>query len=838
MAGDVAQFLRNKFLASHMETESAFSGAVLISYLGAIKDIVIDIDTQRLTEDYCRRFISVLLDLTDALSKCQVFSHELKNHSHHKTHLIFNHLSLTKICFVRKMKKRLAAIKRILEAEFMKKEEIIYNLRESSSRPDPEENLESELPELRKIGNFLLKSSPSSGAGFAAVGIVGMAGAGKTTLVREFLSWWIVQGEFSPIIWLCLSNIIKENKQVEEEIEVSIVKCMLSKLDHEAVADGDGIIQEEEEKTISSNNSGHLLAVVDGDGIIQEEEKTVSSNNKSGHLLAALLERLNQHLSDKRYLIVLDDVWHMNDFYSDLGHREQLLEVQEGDKKVGDRLSHGLPKGSGGAVIVTSRIPEVVEAMVVPAEGSDQRYNSLVIPLQRLDRQSCWDIFKYTVFGYLPDFEYQQHLEKFESEIKDLCYGLPLAARTLAEIMSQNSQNLGRTSPPYRKSEDLPDSFHIKKFPMLVFINMYGRQAGEELIGKFCDLLGKFCDLLTTKQVFGVRLGEPNMYNYPETVLKDVYGTLEKLKQNGYYGLASEIQKKMRIIVVGRDTVVNWILGVICDLKLPESPNIVPVPAIDSWCRDECGIPASFGWKGISNISPLRSFLADVALAKPMKTDSWHCLIRMKHTQSFPTRLRHYWHEVEKADNPTLYGGFWRYFILNAFISSREDLTSIAIVKVLNHLGQWEMLHIPRRINSIRCLNLPIFGPSNDRWVAKHTMEDGKTPTILSFIDDGCLEVIGSEERFFEESRDGTLLDQVRGIRFEIIKGVEGLAGGPVKVCIDGPTEFSIYTDELVEIEISYHGQVNILAGPNCEAKSIHHSKLHSVQIPEANLEH
>ncbi|PQQ02897.1 hypothetical protein Pyn_40003 [Prunus yedoensis var. nudiflora] len=271
MAGDVAQFLQKKFLASLRDTESELSGAVLISYLRAIKDIVIAIDTRRLTEDYCRRFIYVLLDLTDAFTKCQVFSHEWKKHSHHKTLLIFNHLSLTKICFVRKMKKRLAAIKGIFEDEFMKKEERIYNLRESSSCPDPEENLESELPvlidrgrkfeaegvgfdeQLRKIWNFLLKSSPSSGAGFAAVGILGMAGAGKTTLVREFLSWWTVQGEFSPIIWLCLSNIIKENKQVEEEIEVSIVKCMLSKLDHDAVADGDGIIQEKE-KIISSNN--------------------------------------------------------------------------------------------------------------------------------------------------------------------------------------------------------------------------------------------------------------------------------------------------------------------------------------------------------------------------------------------------------------------------------------------------------------------------------------------------------------------------------------------------------------------------------------------------------
>ncbi|ONI17727.1 hypothetical protein PRUPE_3G176200 [Prunus persica] len=665
MAGDVAQFLQKKFLASLSETESELSGAVLISDLGAIKDIVISIDTRRLTGDYYCRFISVLLDLTEALTKCQVFSHEWKMHSHRKTHLaVFNHLSLRKICFVWKMKKRLAAIKRIFEAEFMKKEERIYNLRESSSRPYPEENLESELPvvegevvgfdeQLWKIRNFLLKPSPSSGAGFAAVGILGIAGAGKTTLVREFLSWWIVRGEFSPIIWLCLSNIIKENKQGEEEIEVSIVKCMLSKLDHDAV--------------------------VDGDDIIQEEEKTIRSNN-SGHLLAALLERLNQGLSDKRYLIVLDDVWHMNDFYSDLGH---LLEVQE----VGDRLSHGLPKGSGGAVIVTSRIPEVVEAMVVPAEGSDQHYNSLIIRLEPLDRQSCWGIFKDTVYGYLPDFEYQQHLEKVEIEIKDLCDGLPLAARTLAEIMSHKSHSLRWTSPPYRKSEELlqlPDFF----FGIPIGRRTYPPYRKSEELLQLPDFS------------FGI----------PMLVFIDMRREEELIYKFGNHLYSDQ--------VVGEDYVVNWILGVICDLKLPESPSIAPVPPPTSkwgsnWYNEhQYGIAASFGWKKISNISPLRSYLVDVALAKPMRIDSWHCLIRMKHTQSstsqqekpyssFMDQLPHYLHEVGdvgKADNPILHGRFWYYLMLAVHDwSSRDDLTSVAIVKVLNHLGQWEILHIPGR---------------------------------------------------------------------------------------------------------------------------------------------
>ncbi|ONH90023.1 hypothetical protein PRUPE_8G030500 [Prunus persica] len=79
--------------------------------------------------------------------------------------------------------------------------------------------------------------------------------------------------------------------------------------------------------------------------------------------------------------------------------------------------------------------------------------------------------------------------------------------------------------------------------------------------------------------------------------------------------------------------------------------------------------------KDISNISPLQSFLVDVALAKPLRTDSWHCLIRMKRTQSSTGKpyafcmdpLPHCLHEVgdvEKADNPTFYGRFCYYFIL------------------------------------------------------------------------------------------------------------------------------------------------------------------------------
>ncbi|VVA33454.1 PREDICTED: diacylglycerol kinase [Prunus dulcis] len=103
-------------------------------------------------------------------------------------------------------------------------------------------------------------------------------------------------------------------------------------------------------------------------------------------------------------------------------------------------------------------------------------------------------------------------------------------------------------------------------------------------------------------------------------------------------------------------------------------------------------------------------------------------------------------------------------------------------------------------------------------------------PTNLSFIDDGHLEVIGSKYGFADKSGDWPLLDQVRGIRFEFIEG----ARRSVDICIDGALEFDIPAVELVEIEISYHGQVNILAGPDCEAKSIHLSSQSSVSQANA----
>ncbi|XP_050159767.1 diacylglycerol kinase 6-like isoform X1 [Malus sylvestris] len=62
----------------------------------------------------------------------------------------------------------------------------------------------------------------------------------------------------------------------------------------------------------------------------------------------------------------------------------------------------------------------------------------------------------------------------------------------------------------------------------------------------------------------------------------------EKLGGRLYNEFCYRLNKKQ---IVGGDDVVNWILGVICDLRLPESPSIVPISH-----GTENNIPLSFGW--------------------------------------------------------------------------------------------------------------------------------------------------------------------------------------------------------------------------------------------------
>ncbi|CAK9176780.1 unnamed protein product [Ilex paraguariensis] len=152
-----------------------------------------------------------------------------------------------------------------------------------------------------------------------------------------------------------------------------------------------------------------------------EEEIIDSADNTPGP--AGLLSALRLQLMGKRYLIVLDDAWNSDDFYQQLNSRSTQA------RNVIENLACSLPKGYGGAVIVTSRSEELVKKMV----GEENLHR-----LPPTDTESCWKIFKDSVQE--DGKQFPQYLEELKYEIVSKCSGLPLAAKVLGQIVNENSK--------------------------------------------------------------------------------------------------------------------------------------------------------------------------------------------------------------------------------------------------------------------------------------------------------------------------------------------------------------------------------------------------------------
>ncbi|KAF7842978.1 disease resistance RPP13-like protein 4 [Senna tora] len=151
---------------------------------------------------------------------------------------------------------------------------------------------------------------------YRVIGVYGIAGSGKTALIHKVVN--SSRRKFSRVIWLCLSDILSKE---DEEFEVNIVKFMLCELDCDV-------------------------------------DRWTDMDPSMAELLKRLKEEL---LKSNKYLIVFDDVWEENEFYSNLG------DVRGGNTNTdgnGNKLWEALPRGTGGKIIITSRLKEVAEKMV------------------------------------------------------------------------------------------------------------------------------------------------------------------------------------------------------------------------------------------------------------------------------------------------------------------------------------------------------------------------------------------------------------------------------------------------------------------------------------------
>ncbi|KAE9588529.1 putative diacylglycerol kinase (ATP) [Lupinus albus] len=217
---------------------------------------------------------------------------------------------------------------------------------------------------------------------------------------------------------------------------------------------------------------------------------------------------------------------------------------------------------------------------------------------------------------------------------------------------------------------------------------------------------------------------------------------------------------------------------------------------------------------------------------------------------------------IYKEGCHTFRGGFWNYFsmVLMLSLDARKDgfvliyctllpcrsvidgtkdfnIAHLAKVKIMKRRGHWEDLHIPSSIRSIICLNLPSFSGGFNPWGTPNKDKQRDRGLTPPYVDDGLIEVVGFRDAWhglvlLAPKGHGTRLAQAKRIRFEFHK----VATDHTFMRIDGePWKQPLpIDDDTVEVEISHHGQVNMLATHDCKSKSVYNpSSLHLVDAED-----
>lgn len=327
--------------------------------------------------------VNLLYDLIDALSECRIFAHQRhKASSSNKVKITFSPLS--NFLFKKNMKSRLDDIQ--MKLKNLPGE---ITVESSSSRTplviqqtypildaSPVIGFESEVAEIERL--LLEGTEEDSREGLTAIGIVGRCGCGKTALAQKVFASPRIQEKFYPTIWVGLSRVmLGVNQRVDARVRV--LNYILEQLGH---------------------NTWDL--------------------EYADFNVIKLLEKVQRGLMGRRYLIVLDDAWRVDEFYADLGYG-----LPRG-YATGEFFSHGLPKGNGGGIILTSRSDNVIRRMV-----GDKH----VIRIEpNLNNNICRKIIADAVPQHS---RIKPMLEKVVDDLIRNSDGLPLAARSLADIISE-----------------------------------------------------------------------------------------------------------------------------------------------------------------------------------------------------------------------------------------------------------------------------------------------------------------------------------------------------------------------------------------------------------------
>nr|CAN67431.1 hypothetical protein VITISV_015133 [Vitis vinifera] len=225
-----------------------------------------------------------------------------------------------------------------------------------------------------KIIELMLSDEATQVDKVSIISIVGMGGIGKTTLAQIIYNDGRVENRFEKRVWVCVSDdfdVVGITKAILE----SITKCPC-------------------------------------------EFKTLES----------LQEKLKNEMKEKRFFLVLDDVWNEN-----LNH----WDVLQAPFYVG---------AQGSVVLVTTRNENV--ASIMRTRPSYQ--------LGQLTDEQCWLLFSQQAFKNL-NSDACQNLESIGRKIAKKCKGLPLAVKTLAGLLRSKQDNTAWNEVLNNEIWDLPN---------------------------------------------------------------------------------------------------------------------------------------------------------------------------------------------------------------------------------------------------------------------------------------------------------------------------------------------------------------------------------------------
>ncbi|KAL7115281.1 hypothetical protein ACP275_04G174900 [Erythranthe tilingii] len=130
---------------------------------------------------------------------------------------------------------------------------------------------------------------------------------------------------------------------------------------------------------------------------------------KEGNMISNLKVLMERSLDDdKRYLMVLDDVWD-NDIWFGL-------------------INHFPDDNRGSRILITTRLREVAHTANADVDCE----------VRFLDKKESWDLLREKVFGEQESLSYE--LEQAGKKIAEKCEGLPLTIITVAKILSKSDK--------------------------------------------------------------------------------------------------------------------------------------------------------------------------------------------------------------------------------------------------------------------------------------------------------------------------------------------------------------------------------------------------------------